>query len=118
MMSIESLMQAVLQASPQKRRELEAVLLGTVQKQQSAKSETRLITISGAARMLALGRNTVYRLIKTKRLDTVDLNGCRRITVKSINEFLGGERPANAGTEKIIQESVARHAASKIRKVA
>lgn len=118
-MAIEQLMQSLLTASLAKRRQVEAVLSGkeTVSNPQS-KKDTRLVTISGAARLLAIGRNTAYRLLKSGRLDAVQLNGSQRITMQSINEFLAGQRPANAGTEKIIQESVARHAASKNGKVA
>ena len=110
-MAIEHIIQAVLAASPAKRAKVAAVLNGTDSPTKSnEKRETRLVTISGAAKMLALGRNTIYRLIETKRLDTVDLNGCRRITVKSINEFLDGERPPNAATERLIGASKTRHA--------
>lgn len=110
-MAIEQLMQSLLTASPAKRRQVEAVLSGkeTVSNPQS-KKDTRLVTISGAARLLAIGRNTAYRLLKCGRLDAVQLNGSQRITMQSINEFLAGERPANSGTDKIIQESKARHA--------
>lgn len=113
-MAIEELIQGVLAATPAKRAKVAAVLNGTDSTSKSnEKKETRLVTISGAAKMLALGRNTVYRLIKSKRLDTVDLNGCRRITVKSINEFLDGERPANDKTAEIVKHSAEKYAASK-----
>ena len=112
-MAIEQLIQAVLTASPAKRLELEDVLKGKAAKvARREKPETRLVTISGAARLMALGRNTVYKLILSKRLDTVDLNGCPRITMKSINEFLEGERPANELTDWLIAESKARYAKS------
>ena len=112
-MAIEQLIQAVLTASPSKRRELEDVLKGKSAKvAKGERAETRLATISGAARLMALGRNTVYKLIRSKRLDTVDLNGCQRITMKSINEFLEGERPANELTDGLIAESKARYAKS------
>ena len=113
-MAIEQLIQAVLTASPAKRRELEDVLKGKAARFAKGENlETRLVTISGAARLMALGRNTVYKLIRSKRLDTVDLNGCPRITMKSIKEFLEGERPANTLTDELVAESKARYAESK-----
>lgn len=94
-MSVEKLIQGVLAATPAKRAKIEAVLNGseTVAKK-DAKAETRLVTIAGTAKMLAISRNTVYRLIAKKRLDVVELNGCQRVTMKSINEFIEGERPS------------------------
>lgn len=113
-MAIEQLMQTVLSASPAQRRELEAVLSGKTREHKSeTKAETRLVTISGAARLLALGRNTVYRLIETKRFDTVELNGCSRVTMRSINAFLNGERPANHATDELIRASQTRYAATR-----
>jgi len=117
-MSIESLMQAVLHASPQKRQELEAVLSGTTPKPQTAKRDARLITISGAAKLLALSRNSIYSLIAQRRISTVEITGTRRITMESINAFLDGERPANAATAAMVEASKARYAKSKSRKVA
>ena len=118
-MSLEQLLKAVLSASPDIRREVEAVLSGKTGMQKSeAKVETRLVTISGTARLLSIGRNTVYRLIETGRLDTVELNGCSRVTMRSINAFLDGERPANAATEDLVRASQARYAAALQGKVA
>ena len=113
-MAIEQLMQAVLTATPAKRRELERIIRGeTTVTPDRDKHESRLLTIAGTARLLALGRNTVYRLIMTGRLDTVDLNGVKRVTMRSIYAFLNGERPSNSETEKLVAASKARYAASK-----
>lgn len=111
-MAIEQIIQAVIAASPAKRARIAAVLNGTDTNNKTPdKRDTRLITISGAAKMLALGRNTVYRLIKQKRLDYVMLTGVPRVTWQSINEFLDGQRPENAVTSEMINESKARYAA-------
>jgi len=110
-MAIEQLMQAVLTATPAKRRELERVIRGEMT--DKCKDENRLITITGAGRLLALGRNTVYRLIETGRLDTVDLNGVKRVTMKSLMEFANGERPANEKTAELIAASKARYMTDK-----
>lgn len=114
-MAIEQLMQAVLTATPAKRRELERVIRGETANATTDKDkhESRLVTISGAARLLGLGRNTVYRLIMTGRLDTVDLNGCQRVTMRSIHAFINGERPANEKTAELVAASKARYAADK-----
>ncbi len=114
-MAIEQLMQTVLAATPAQRRELERVIHGEPANATTAtgKDESRLVTISGAARLLGLGRNTVYRLIMTGRLDTVDLNGCQRVTMRSIHAFINGERPANAKTAELVAASKARYAADK-----
>ena len=114
-MAIEQLMQAVLTATPAKRRELERVLRGEARTETTGKADgdRRLVTIAGAARLLALGRNTVYRLIMTGRLDTVDLNGVKRITMRSIHAFINGERPANDATAALVAASKARYAADK-----
>lgn len=117
-MGIEQLMQAVITASPQKRREIESVISGKCHHDKSTKADTRLVTISGAAKLLSIGRSTIYRLIETKRLDVIELNGCRRITMRSINAFLDGERPANEKTAEIVKKNAEKYAAVKIRKVA
>ena len=114
-MAIETLLQAVLTATPAKRRELERVIRGETANATTAtgKDESRLVTISGAARLLALGRNTIYRLIETRRLDTVDLNGCKRVTMRSIRQFIDGERPANEKTAELVAASKERYATAK-----
>lgn len=115
-MAIEQLMQAVLTATPAKRRELERVIRGettTTTTTNKDDGDRRLVTISGAARLLALGRNTVYWLIETQRLDTVDLNGCKRVTMRSIRQFIDGERPANEKTAELVATSRARYKAAK-----
>lgn len=114
-MAIEQLMQAVLTATPAKRRELERVIRGENANAATDKDkdESRLVTITGAARLLSLGRNTIYRLIETGRLDTVDLNGVKRVTMRSIHAFINGERPANEKTAELVAASKARYAADK-----
>lgn len=110
-MAIEQLMQAVLAASPAKRKQIEAAIRGEDKKDE--KRDLRLISIAETARTLNIGRNTVYRLLESNRLDAVELNGSKKITMGSIIEFQSGERPANAKTAAIIAEGKARHAAKK-----
>lgn len=90
-------MQKLLSANPRKLAQIDAILNDrwTAPTSQTAKVDKRLVTISGAARLLALGRNTVYRLVKAGRLQTVELNGCSRITMQSIDAFLDGSSSTN-----------------------
>lgn len=116
--SVEEIVKGIFTATPTQRARIAAILNGTdSEPKKTSRQETRLITISGAAKMLALGRNTVYSLIETQRLETVELNGCRRVTIRSINEFIDGKRPANAATAQIIKQSATRYAATKIGKI-
>lgn len=118
-MPIEQIIQAVIAATPAKRARIVAVLNGSDKTQPSGeKRETRLVSITGAAKLLAISRNSVYRLIKTSRLEVREICGASKVTMQSINEFLDGKRPANDKTKKLIEESAAKHAASQNRKVA
>ena len=113
-MTLELLLQAVITATPAKRRELERVLRGeTTTNTDGDKNENRLVSISAAARLLTLGRSTLYKLISTGRLDTVDLNGCKRVTMRSIHAFIKGERPANEKTAELVAASKMRYATGK-----
>lgn len=114
-MSKEQIIQAVLTATPAKCRELEAVINGkaTTVAQKDAKPETRLVSFSGAARLMSLSRSSVYELVRQCRLDAIELSGTRKITMKSINEFLNGERPANAKTAVTVKEHAKKYAVVK-----
>ena len=106
----------LLAANPSQLAKIDAVLDGrdeTKDKETKDREETRLVSISGAARLLSIGRNTAYRLIETGRLDVVDLNGGKRVTMRSIHQFLDGERPANEKTAELVAASKARYAAAK-----
>ena len=113
-----TLMKKLLAASHEKKEAVAAVLSGAAivdrGKAQSQDADAyRLVKITEAAKLLAVGRSTVYKLIKTGRLVTRDLNGCQRVTMRSIKEFVDGECPANTQTEALIAESKARYAQSK-----
>ena len=116
-MSNDTLIRKLLDANAEQRKNVAAVLSGAaiVAKEsiQNRNSEDcRLVKITEAAKLLAIGRSTVYKLIKTGRLETRDLNGCQRITMRSIKAFVDGERPANEQTEALVAESKARYAQS------
>ena len=91
-MALEQLIQALLTATPARRSEVEAVLKGRsggAAARQDA--DRRLVTISGAARLLGVGRNTIYRLIRAGRLETVRLNGVSRVPMRSIDAMVDGK---------------------------
>lgn len=114
-MSKEQIIQAVLTATPAKCRELEAVINGkaTTAAKKDAKPETRLVSFSGAARLMSLSRSSVYELVRQGRLDAVELSGTRKITMKSVGEFLNGDRPANAKTAETVKAHAKKYAAAK-----
>lgn len=78
----------LLAASPATLAAVDAVLTGTDKKK--ADDDVRLCTYSEAAQRLNLSRPTIYRLVKLGRLETVSLDGTRRIRVKSLVAFANG----------------------------
>ncbi len=116
-MGLDDLIKKVIMATPTMRRDVEDLLSNkaALLRGNSAVEDSRLVSITGAARLLMVGRNTVYSLIKTGRLNTVDLNGSKRVTMRSIHQFVNGERPANDKTVAFIQASRARYAATKVK---
>ena len=116
-MDDNTLMLRLLTASPERKRAVVAVLSGAAivdkgNAQNQNVEDCRLVKITETAKLLAIGRSTVYKLIKTGRLETTDLNGCQRVTMRSIKAFVDGERPANKQTEALVAESKARYAQS------
>lgn len=85
-------MQHILMADPTKLAQIDAILTGKAT-QSERHAETRLITISEAAKMLSVSRPTLYRFIESGRLDAIDLNGIRRVRLQSVLDFSMGLRP-------------------------
>jgi len=112
---MKELLIAVASATPAKQRRIWEVLNdnGASRNETVAKRDMRLVTISGTAKLLALGRNTVYKLIAQGRLETRSLTGVPRVTMQSIFDFLDGKNPENDVTASMIEESKARYAANK-----
>jgi excisionase family DNA binding protein len=50
--------------------------------------ERKLLTVVEAARVLGLGRTKVYQLIHSGRLRSVKIDGCRRIPVSALDEYI------------------------------
>lgn len=111
-MAIEQLLQAVLAASPSKRRELEAVINGkTSTPKKDGAPDLRTVNQSQAARLLGVSRGEVIALIKQGRLDTITTSGgTPRVTMRSITEYASGERPANEKTAAQIEANRSKHA--------
>jgi excisionase family DNA binding protein len=51
-----------------------------------------LVTIPEAARMLAVGRSTIYELIGSGSLATVHIGRCVRISVNELSDFVTRSR--------------------------
>jgi excisionase family DNA binding protein len=51
-------------------------------------AEPDLLTVTDVMDRLQLGRHTVYDLIRTRRLHSVQIGRCRRIPAKSLETFL------------------------------
>lgn len=76
-------------ATPPLLAQVDAVLEG--RRDRHPAPETRLLSISEAARQLSVSRMTIYRLKKAGRLATVQLpGGTNRISLASVQAFAAG----------------------------
>ena len=48
----------------------------------------RLLTPEQAALVLALSRSKVYELMRSGRLHAVKIDGCRRVPVEAVDDFI------------------------------
>lgn len=78
--------------------------------------DCRTTTFADAAKRLNCSRVTVYGLVRDGRLDVIEMNGTRRITVASIVEFASGKRPADAATIARIAANAAKRGGTDKRK--
>jgi excisionase family DNA binding protein len=51
-------------------------------------AEPDLLTVTDVMERLQLGRHTVYDLIRSRRLHSVQIGRCRRIPALSLEDFL------------------------------
>lgn len=105
-------MQKMLAANVQVLARIDAILDGTDTSPAPVERENRLITFMDAGRRTGLSRPTIYRLVKSGRLDVVPLNGVNRITLQSVNDFIAGNRPADDSTAREIENVRRRRAAN------
>ena len=59
-------------------------------------SDKLVITVKETQRWLGISKGQVYRLIRSGRLETLKLGGCRRITVASLHALVSS---ATAGAK-------------------
>ena len=111
MLNATARMQRILTANPPTLARIDSILTGEDISPAPVERENRLITFMDAGRRTGLSRPTIYRLVKSGRLDVVPLNGVNRITLASLNAFISGERPADDSTAREI-ENVRRRRAS------
>jgi excisionase family DNA binding protein len=55
-----------------------------------------LLTVKEAARVLRVGRTTVFGLIRSGRLSSVQIGSARRISLRSLESFVAGLAPEPA----------------------
>lgn len=110
MLNATDRMQMILAAPPQVLARIDAVLTGEdTASTTHHQTECRIVTFADAARHLACSRPVIYGLVKSGRLETIMLNGCQRITMRSIIELADGERPADKKTiERINRNRITR----------
>ena len=63
----------------------------------AAQVPAQLLTIPEAARVLGIGRSTVYELIGAGGLETVHIGRSVRVPLAGLIEFVDGLRVANRG---------------------
>ena len=111
MLNATERMQRILTANPPTLARIDSILTGEDTSPAPVDKENRLITYMDAARRTGLSRPTIYRLVKSGRLDAVPLNGVNRITLASVNALIAGERPADNSTAREIENVRRRRAA-------
>ena len=111
MLNATERMQRILAANAKTLARVDAVLCGEDTAPVPVEKESRLITFMDAGRRTGLSRPTIYRLVKSGRLDVVELNGVNRITLQSVNDFIAGNRPADDESAREIENVRRRRAA-------
>jgi len=51
-----------------------------------------LLTVTEAARALAIGRTTLYELIADRRIEVVHIGRCTRVPVEALHKFIEEQR--------------------------
>jgi len=90
-MTSEQFFKACVNAPPGVRAKIEMVLRGDETIVPHADEDARTCTKAQAGRRLNASRPTVYAMIRRGELETVTINGCERVLVKSINAVARGE---------------------------
>ncbi len=82
----------ILNANYETLRKIDDILMGRDKPIRNLERETRLITLSEAAKLLNVSRQTVYRMLEMGKLNYVTLDGMRRVTMRSVLELSLGMR--------------------------
>ena len=90
MMNATERMQKMLAANVAQLSRIDAILDGSDTSPVIVDRENRLITKTDAARRLGLSRSKVYCLVRSGKLEQVDVDGSVRITLDSVNTFARG----------------------------
>lgn len=58
-----------------------------------------LVTIDAAAKLLSIGRTTVYQLLRSQALESVKIGGARRIVLASVLKLSTPIQPTKIGVD-------------------
>ena len=58
-------------------------------------SQLQLLAIPEVAKLLAIGRTTVYELINARKLQTVKIGTARRVLVVSVQQYIQNQLQTN-----------------------
>lgn len=84
-------LKAYLEANEvQRKAALEALKSSPRSRDTKPDEDLRLVTSTEAAKRLNVSRPTVYRMVKRGRIETVTLDGVRRIRLQSLIDFANG----------------------------
>ena len=90
-LSSEQRILRLLQASPEQQAAIDRVLEGRLAPEPSAPAGPLLMKIKDAAALLGVHRGTIWRLVKARRLETVELLGALRIRRSDIDALACGQ---------------------------
>ncbi len=82
----------ILNANYETQKKIDDILMGRDKPIRHLDQETRLLTMSEAAKMLNISRPSVYRMLESGRLSYVTIAGVRRVTLRSVLELSLGIR--------------------------
>lgn len=82
----------VLNASPEMLRKIDDILMDRDKKGRSSGEDIRTLTYTEAAERLNVSRPTVYKMVKTGRIDIVKISGVNRVRLQSLIDVALGRR--------------------------
>ncbi|MFA7174027.1 MAG: helix-turn-helix domain-containing protein [Kiritimatiellia bacterium] len=86
-MTLEKRIQALITAEPEKLSQIDAILSGDAHTE--APGDRRLLTMTQAAEVLGLSRQTIWRMIKDDRLPVIEIRrGRYRVPSAALTSML------------------------------